>query len=313
MNFESRYQHSSKQLNKLKELREKKEISVSESLFLATEAIQHGQPYALSLIDCLLSQFHKKEIQDFLFSLKLQCEFIESIQHWPMVKANPNTLKKLYELNGYQFIKGSKHPSKLIIVFTTMYNNFYMSNAVLAAFLLQFGISILILKDATRFNYLKGVQGLGDDLSKVANKIQLIIDQEGIKEVIIAGFSSGGYASLLLSCLVPCNRYLGFSIRSDLSEHSALAPPKFFLSEVRELLDKRWLINMRERLTTAAIDCRKEIYVGKDNTEDMRHADNLRGLPDVHLHELPCGHITIAPLMQTGDLTRIFHNIIFET
>ena len=61
------------------------------------------------------------------------------------------------------------------------------------------------------------------------------------------------------------------------------------------------------------MSCLKEIYVGKDASEDLEHANNLRGLPNMHLHELPCGHITIAPLMQTGNLTEIFRNIIFKT
>jgi hypothetical protein len=310
--FESRYQHSAEQLNKLNKLFVQAEISATESLFLATEAIQHGHPKALSFIDNLQRQLQKRELQDYLYSLKLQGEFINSIPALNTVHTNQEALKKLYELNGYKYIEGSKYPDKLIIVFTTMYNNFYMSNPVFIAFLLQFGISILILKDATRFNYLKGVKGLGNDLAEVAKKIKLIITKEGIREVLITGFSSGGYASLILSCLVPCNRYLGFSIRSDFSDHSPLPSAKFFTNEVREKVEKRWRINLKEWLNASQMQCRKDIYVGQDTSVDLQHANNLRQVNNLHLHELSCGHITLAPLMENGELTNVFRNFIFE-
>ena len=313
MLFESRYQHSSAQLDKLNKLFEQGKISATESLFLATEASQHGHPKALSFIDILQKQLKKKEVQDYLSSLKLQTQFINSIPGWGTVKANQEVLRKLYELNGYNFIKGSTYPDKLIIVFTTMYNNFYMSNPVFVAFLLQFGVSILILKDATRFNYLNGVKGLGGNLSEVAEKIKSIIAKERIQDVVITGFSSGGYSSLLFSCLVPCRRYLGFSIRSDFSDHSSLQSAKFFTNEVREKVDKRWLVNLKEMLTISQSQCRRDIYVGQNTPIDIEHADNLRQINNVHIHELSCGHITLAPLMENEELTRVFYDFIFES
>ena len=313
MLFESRYQHSSAQLDRLNKLFEIGEISSTESLFLATEATQHGHPKALSYLEILQRQLKKKEVQDYLSSLKLQTQFINSIPGWRTVKANQDVLKKLYKLNGYNFIKGSTYPDKLIIVFTTMYNNFYMSNPVFVAFLLQFGVSILILKDATRFNYLNGVKGLGSNLSEVAEKIKFIIAKESIQDVFITGFSSGGYSSLLFSCLVPCKGYLGFSIRSDFSDHSSLKSAKFFTSEVREKVDQRWLVNLKEMLATNQFQCRRDIYVGQNTSVDIEHADNLRQINNVHIHELSCGHITLAPLMENNELTRVFHDFIFES
>jgi hypothetical protein len=313
MLFDSRYQHSVVQLNKLNALFKQGETSATESLFLATEATQHGHPKALSLIDILLKKIKKKEVQDYLSSLKLQSQFINSIPAWGTVKANQEVLKKLYELNGYNFMKGSTYPSKLIIVFTTMFNNFYMSNPVFVAFLSQFGVSILILKDATRYNYLNGVKGLGGNLSEVAERIKLIIDKERIEDILITGFSSGGYSSLVFSCLVPCNRYLGFSVRSDFSDHSSLQSAKFFTNEVREKVDKRWLVNVKDMLTVNQMQWRKDIYVGQNTPVDMEHAENLRQINNVYIHELSCGHITLAPLMESGELIRIFHDFIFES
>jgi hypothetical protein len=313
MLFESRYQHSPAQLDKINKLFEKGEISATESLFLATEATQHGHPKALNFIEILQMHLKKKEVQDYLSSLKLQSQFINSIPGWVTVKTNQEVLKKLYELNGYNFIKGSTYPHKLIIIFTTMYNNFYMSNPVFVTFLLQFGVSILILKDATRFNYLNGVKGLGSNLSEVAEKVNFFIAKERIQDLLITGFSSGGYSSLLFSCLVPCKRYLGFSIMSDFSDHSSLRSAKFFTSEVREKVDKRWLVNLKEMLTINQLQCRRDIYVGQNTPVDIEHADNLRQINNLHIHELSCGHITLAPLMENNELTRVFYDFIFKS
>ena len=113
MKFDSRYQHSAAQLIKLNALFEKAQIGAAESLFLATEATQHGHPKALPLIDTLQNQLQKNEIQAYLSALKSQSEFINSIPQWPMVKANQDALKKLYKLNGYQYIQGTSYPNKL--------------------------------------------------------------------------------------------------------------------------------------------------------------------------------------------------------
>ena len=51
----------------------------------------------------------------------------------------------------------------LIVVFTTRYNNFFISNLVFGALLQQTGNSILFLKDTTGGNYLKGMKNFGDN------------------------------------------------------------------------------------------------------------------------------------------------------
>ena len=112
---------------------------------------------------------------------------------------------------------------------------------------------------------------------------------------------------------MPCNRYLGFSIRSDFSSDSALSSSKFFTDEVREKVNKRWLLDLKEFFSsTAQIQCHKDLYVGKQITMDVEHARNLSSSKNVTLHELNCGHITLAPLMENNELTSIFNNFIFE-
>src|SRR4029079_11507048 len=115
----------------------------------------------------------------------------------------------------------------------------------------------------TYFNYLNGVPGLGSNIFEVSDSIGNIIRENEISKTCITGFSSGGYASLFSSYLMPCKKYLGFSIASDLSSGSKIFPGKFFTPEVRRLIDKKSLLNLRDLAADAADGMDRTLIFGK--------------------------------------------------
>jgi hypothetical protein len=314
MIFTPHEQHSIAQIQRIEGLISQS-TTIETALFIVVQLTQHGDPRAKELLLILKENFKKSRQAGIFFErLLLQDNFISAIPDWTAIQKKTDIKNLLYGLNGYHFFKGKKHPKKLLVIFTTMYNNFYMSNPVLFALLAQFGISILILKDATRFNYLKGVKGLGNDPSQLSKSIMTLAKTENIDDIYITGFSSGGYASLLCSSLITCKGYLGFSISSDLSKNSSLSIPKFFTEEVSSQIPDQWLLDLKQILVNNPDACQRSIIYGLDSEHDTAHATQLSGVPNLTLHGLDnCGHITVGYLMAQHELTQVFLRFVFES
>lgn len=314
--FKSDRQHSFEKLQHLKSLVNSNGLTFNQQLSLTSELVQHGFKNADRLIENLKVKAPNPDALDFLNRLLKQYHFIESIPNVEHFQKQPQLISKLYSKNGFSFFRGSQNPDKMVVVFTTMFNNFHISNLLMLAFLSQFGVSILMLKDATRFNYLKGVSGFGDNPEEVAEQILAIKKKNDVKKVFITGYSSGGFASLLCALLVQSDGYLGFSILSDTSGLPELTPGKYFNQEIRSKIEDKWLINLREFIdnNTASLIKKYNIYYGLNSKHDFDHAMNLDGLRQISLNPIQnCGHVTIARLMERFELTSIFHRLIFNS
>jgi hypothetical protein len=288
--------------------------SLRAALFAATELVVHGSEQACDFIRYISRQVTHPDVQQYLDRLSKQAKFIRGIAGLDEIRRNKALVSELYKLNGIFFARGERHHEKLLVVFTTVFNNFYVSNLVFYAMLRHFGVSILFLKDTSLHNYLNGIVGFGNDIVQVSQRIKSVVQREGISEVYITGFSSGGYASLFCSNMLPCCSYVGFSLRSDLSRSSLLHPGKFFTEEVRSCIDERWLKNLRDILLGAHRFPRRDIYFGSEYAVDVEHARNLEGIPGTTIICLPgCDHQTIAALMESDRLTSIFQSLLFES
>jgi hypothetical protein len=223
-------------------------------------------------------------------------------------------MAKLYEIDGFFFSKGSSRPEKLLVVFTTMFNNFRISNAVLYALLKEFGVSVLILKDCTYFNFLNGVSGLGTNICSLAKGISALASENHISEIFITGFSSGGYASLYASLLLPCSGYLGFSVPTDLSGGSRLFPGKYFRDEVRREIDDKDLINLRTLAEAVNDHVPREIVFGELSISDAAHASSMAGLANFKITTLEkCGHQTVGALIENHAFLDCLRKLLFQT
>ena len=121
-------------------------VSLNDALFFATQLVLHGSPLAAGFLRSLNPQVRHPDALNYLNKLRLQLSFIQSLKHLPEVKNDQVLVSNLYEPEGYVYSSGARHSEKLIVVFTTMFNNFQISNVALYALLKEFGVSSLILK-----------------------------------------------------------------------------------------------------------------------------------------------------------------------
>ena len=218
-----------------------------------------------------------------------------------------------YRENGYMIVKNQKPARKLLVVFSTMFNNFFLSNLVLCRLLSDLDCHILYLKDATLFNYHHGVESFAHDLPGIAEGIRIIADKMDTDHIYFSGFSSSGYAALLTSLLMPSAGYLGFSHETDLSPGAQFPPNKYFTPEVRAKVNPRWLINLRAMLEVADPTTPRWLYYGEKSQSDVGHARGLEGLPGIKLVCLPdIGHNTVAELLAKGELVGLFSRLIAD-
>jgi hypothetical protein len=314
MQFYSPEQHSLEQITSIEqELREPK-LSWNKALFVATQLVVHGSERADEFVRRVGRQIDHPDAQQFIGRLSKQAKFIRSIPGLDEISSDQALRSQLYKLDGVFFARGEQHPEKLLVVFTTMYNNFYVSNLVLFAMLRHLGVSILVLKDSSLFNYLNGIVGFGSDIEQVSQNVLSLAQREKISEIYITGFSSGGYASLISSYFLPCAGHLGFSVASDLSHNSVISPPKFFTEAVRKGIDQKWLKNLKADLLRSTEFPRRDIFFGQDYKLDAAHAKNLEGIPGTTVIGLrDCGHLTVASLMESERLTSTFRSLLFES
>lgn len=312
MIFQSPEQHSLAQFNKLKELvTNPQTLNRQTTMWLAVQLVQHGWPNADTFINEIIRQLDSQDAKNFLNKLLDQTYITKEINDWEQFFNNQELLAKFYQLNGYMYKRGSFQKDKLVILFTTMFNNFYLSNAIMAKLLESLGVSILILKDATRFNYLRGVAGLGANLSEVADSINKIVIQENIKQSYIVGFSSGGYGSLFMSTKIPCQAYLGFSIHSSLSKNSALPKGKFLTSEVLDQVPPSELLDIKKLINAEELQPKRILVFGEDSQNDKAHSLHLDGTPNLILKPLAeCGHISVGKCIENKTFKPMLEELI---
>jgi len=223
------------------------------------------------------------------------------------LNAVPADFRLRYEpslLNAQEptFVQAEAQDPPTVIVFTTKYNNFYISNLVLAALLVQSGCSVLVLKDTSNFGFLEGISGLGWNWeSSMSSLTSWVSCRAGPLSVV--GFSSGGYAALLAATILKPDRCVGFSVRTDLSPGSALPTPPLMPIKERDEIP----LNLRQSLTPliAESEFPFSLYAGNDDQVDIAHANAVSHLPNVSLRVFPnTAHISVRPLFLSHALSQ---------
>ena len=211
---------------------------------------------------------------------------------------------------GYVFLR-KPETRTLVVVWTTMFNNFYVSNAAMAAMLLRMDCSVLVLRDTSRFNFLKGVTGLADGLPGLVEAVAALAHDEGFDRLVHAGFSSSTYAALYAALTGPCHGYLGLSQICDLSAGSRLPPTDLFDAEVRGHLDPAALIDLAPLLARADPATRRLIFHGARDERDSLHGRHIAGLATAQVTEIAgCSHNTVLHHLSEGSFAGLFERLI---
>lgn len=298
--------HDLEQLQRLMEAYRRTDLPPREAITLATQLVGHGYAEATGVISALLKTMKNEAAQRYLTRLSQRNEVIQALPALRSVFADRDLMLQLYATEGYVFRPGTSRADTAVVIFTTMYNNFQFSNAVLDAILSPLGVSRLYLKDTSKYLYFRGVKGLANDLRELPDAILHLLKSKGIRRFAITGFSSGGYPSLYTASRTQPIGYVGYSIYSDLSAEAVIEQPKPFLRIKHELAPEACLSPV-DMFRGQSISYPFTVYHGGMSAMDTAHANLLRAhdgmevkcLPDSY-HEIP------SYLLETGDFIKPF-------
>ncbi len=180
----------------------------------------------------------------------------------------------------------------------------------------EFPVKKLFIRDHEQAWYHRGVRGVAEDMEGLAGFLRAQIMEQGCRRVVLLGNSMGGYAAILLGCMMPADYVLAFS-------------PQTFIGRARRLLagDRRWKrqlarVYATRRANRAHFDLRAvlrsnphrgeyHLYYAEGHRADRRHALHLRGLPGVVLHPTPTrGHGMVRELRDAGELGAILRRAL---
>ena len=310
MEFKHGRQHSPAMLDEFKRLLAQDAWPMRQALVLADELVSHAHPAAERVINQLKQARHPNAVA--LAHRLDQCQH-RLRQYFQLEKIGPDLLNLTYRQNGYVFFRNQQPSRKLLVIFSTMFNNFYLSNLAMFQLVRGLGCHVLLLKDASLTNYHRGVDGFATDMPGIADRLRVIASETGVDHISLTGFSSGGYAAMLTSLLLPGSNYLGFSHPTDLSAGSPRPPGQFFTPDVMAQLDPRWLLDLRPRLEQADPTGRRILVYGDQSVQDSLHADHLNGVAGIELICLQgTGHNTIQSLMADGRLVDLFSRLVAD-
>lgn len=283
--------------------------------FLAENSVMQGAPEAEAFLDRILEHVRQEDARNYIIALQDRLGFVRSFDGFPEIFNNEQLMDRLYARTGYAFFPAETKTPKLLVVFTTMYNNYQMSNALMYAMLKPFGVNVLFLKDETYFTYLNGVVGLGSDIRELARGIQSFAAEHGYSEIYITGFSSGGFASLYAASLIPCAGYLGLAIYTDISLGSQLPRRLRLAPQIeRKIADSAagiFQCDLKPIVVDRVGGFPIALHYGDLSLDDCAHAQHLAGLPGVRITvSKNAGHGLVGDMMQQHMLHVPFRELL---
>jgi hypothetical protein len=310
LKFEHPVQHTIESFDRLAAQARQQPMPPRQALSLVEELLSHGHPDTPRLTALLRHNPHRDVVKH--GALLEKC-FDQLRGQLHVEEVDRKQVVRAYRKDGYLLFESAQKSRKLLVVFTTIFNNFYISHLNLHAILRILGCHILILKETTLANYQRGVASFACDFPDIAVQIQAMARKLGADQIYVSGFSSGGYAALQTSLRFPCQGYLGFSHTTDLSAGSQLPRPAHYTEEVFTQLDQRWLPDLRPSLETADPAISRVLLYGDRAPKDVAHAQHLTGLKTIRLVRLAgASHDSIKFLLGRGRLTEAFRRLVAD-
>ena len=173
--------HSLEQLGKVMALYRRAEVSPRDALFLATQLVNHGYAEAGGVLDSAEPRHHERG-RPALPGAARRCatgRFSPCPASGPCFADRDGDGEALCRPRATCSGVAQTRADTAVVIFTTMYNNYHFSNAVLDAVLSGLGVSRLFLKDTTKYMYLRGVKGLAEDLRDLPAALLGLLRDEG--------------------------------------------------------------------------------------------------------------------------------------
>lgn len=293
LNFEHAAKHSLLQIKILEErLQSSSKWSIHEALRMVNQLICHAHPASVEFLNQIEGQVgSNKLLQERLaFYKSLYQQLRSAVDNDPVL--DQKIIKNLYSTtrNFFHRVPNSK---KIIVILTTAYNNFGISNLALYAILRKLNCSLLILKDTTMACYMRGVNGFGINLQEVAKTLIEVCKKNNIDSIYLMGYSSGGYAACYLSQLLSARGCLVFSAPTDMSANTDLPLDYLMSLELRQYLHSAEFVNLKQFISEDPDRTKIKMIVGELWDVDLKHAKNLEGHGNVQIEKLSkCFHNT---------------------
>lgn len=191
-------------------------------------------------------------------------------------------------------------PRTLLVVFGSMYGDVWLTYPVLHCLLPAETTSILYLKDPAAMMFLTGLSRFGPSFDTLCAGIRALATEQGLTDIRVMGYSSGGFGGLLAAAHVEATSYLGLSIRTDLDPQSSLPKDRYVdRADLRAAVGSL-MIDLKPVLEQTRPH-RGVLYYGAKSRIDEAHARHLAGVPDFTIQRLPeSHHNTVMHLIAEG-------------
>jgi hypothetical protein len=172
----------------------------------------------------------------------------------------------------------------------------------------------LYLRDLNKAWFLRGLNGLTREVEGTAAFLNAEISSAKARRLIFTGYSLGGFAALLYGVLcgvdeihaISPQAFINFWRRWRAGDHrwQRYVLPLHF-SGTRRYHDLRpWLEKIAGKTTA-------HIYFARDSRLDVIHAQHIRDLPRVAVHERAEGsHRLVTVMRESGELRSIFERAV---
>ena len=137
--IENKY-HSLAQLGAIRQGCHSPSLTARQALFLADQLVNQACPEASGMIASLRETLPLGSTGDYLARLDKRLGAIQALPLLPGLWKDETAVRSLYEISGHVFRRGSFRADTVIVVFTSKFNNYHVSNLVMDALLSELGV-----------------------------------------------------------------------------------------------------------------------------------------------------------------------------
>lgn len=174
-------------------------------------------------------------------------------------------------------------------------------------------VHALFIRDPSMSWYLKGVDGLGDSVTEVADFIAREREQLGAKRLFTLGSSMGGYAALLFGHLLKADVALAFGpqVYLDQATRRELKVPGYSyessLVHVEQMARSKGIDKYLKLTNLLPLSIGKaHIHLGQNESGDINQARGFNDQPNIQFVVWPGGnHMVVKALRDEGKLQSI--------
>jgi len=172
----------------------------------------------------------------------------------------------------------------------------------------------LYLRDAQRAWFLRGLEGVTSNVEETAGFLRSEMAAAGARRLVLTGYSLGGFAALLYGAILNADEvhaispqtFISFWLRWRAGDHRwrRYVLPLHF-SSTRRYHD------LRPLLARFPHPSRLNVHFARDSRIDVLHADHVRDLPQIVMHEYAKGsHRLVTELRESGQLRTILERAV---